>query len=378
MNKNPSQSLLPPGFADHLPPENAQESDAVNALMALYQSYGYKRVKPPLVEYEESLLGDGPGAALKDETFRLMDPVSHKMLALRSDSTPQISRIAAFRLGDIARPLRLTYANDVVRTRASQERLARQFTQVGCEIFGDITLGEQAEIAVLSVLGLYEIGIQNVTIDLALPRLLGALCDLCKVDEAERGAISEAVRRRDRDFFALQKSKIQKIIYALLDTDLSTQDKIKKLQNMGDKALKALAGDVLDIFDSLCVVKQDLRLDDLNISLDVFEHKGFDYHSGVAFTLFAKGLRGELGRGGQYHVDQDGSKATGFTLYMDTIRSGFEIKSAQKTILVSFDESWSELQKLQTDGWITVRGDLKNVPDKCTHIYKNNEIKDAK
>ena len=58
-------------------------------------------VKPPLLEFEDSLLA-GSGAAVADQTFRLMDPDSQRMMGLRADTTPQVARIATTRLA--ARP----------------------------------------------------------------------------------------------------------------------------------------------------------------------------------------------------------------------------------------------------------------------------------
>ena len=69
----------------------------VEALIACFASHGYDRVKPPLVEFEDSLFA-GPGAAMTDNTFRLMDPLSQRMMGLRADTTVQIARIAATRL----------------------------------------------------------------------------------------------------------------------------------------------------------------------------------------------------------------------------------------------------------------------------------------
>lgn len=48
------------------------------------------------------------------QTFRLMDPDTRRMMALRPDITPQIARIAATRLPDMPRPLRLSYAGPCV------------------------------------------------------------------------------------------------------------------------------------------------------------------------------------------------------------------------------------------------------------------------
>ena len=81
-----SRALLPAGFADLLPPEAGFEAATVERLMAAFAAQGYARVKPPLVEFEDSLLG-GSGAAMARHSFRLMDPVSQRMLALRPDMT---------------------------------------------------------------------------------------------------------------------------------------------------------------------------------------------------------------------------------------------------------------------------------------------------
>ena len=62
---------------------------------------------------------------------------------------------------------------------------------------------------------------------------------------------------------------------------------------------------------------------DLPLTIDFVEHRGFDYHTGVAFSLFAEGHSGELGRGGRYRApapvdgDPEGEPAVGFSLFME-------------------------------------------------------------
>ncbi len=91
-----NQALLPAGFQDVLPPQAAQEAAVVERLIACFMGRGYERVKPPLLEFEETILA-GAGAAVAQQTFRLMDPVSQRMMGLRADMTPQVARIAATR-----------------------------------------------------------------------------------------------------------------------------------------------------------------------------------------------------------------------------------------------------------------------------------------
>src|ERR1700709_294440 len=84
----PNPALLPAGLRDVLPPDAETEASAVEALMTVFAAHGYQRVKPPLLEFEDSLLA-GSGVAVSDQTFRLMDPDSQRMMGLRAGTTPR-------------------------------------------------------------------------------------------------------------------------------------------------------------------------------------------------------------------------------------------------------------------------------------------------
>ena len=78
----PSGGLLPAGLSDLMPAEAMGEAAVINSLMSSLTALGYARVKPPLVEFEETLLADGPGASLATNSFRVMDPQSSRMMAI--------------------------------------------------------------------------------------------------------------------------------------------------------------------------------------------------------------------------------------------------------------------------------------------------------
>ncbi len=90
-------ALLPEGMHDALPPDAGHEARVIARLGEHFTRYGYERVTPPLIEFEESLLA-GPGAGVARHMFRLMDPISQRMMGLRADMTTQVARIAMTRL----------------------------------------------------------------------------------------------------------------------------------------------------------------------------------------------------------------------------------------------------------------------------------------
>ena len=121
MIDNPEHALLPAGLSDLLPPYAAHEEELATRLCSCFSSVGYELVKPPLLEFETALL-KGIGADVAGETFRLMDPVSHRMTAVRADITPQIARLAWRQLNRSPRPLRVMYNGEVLRATVGGTR----------------------------------------------------------------------------------------------------------------------------------------------------------------------------------------------------------------------------------------------------------------
>src|SRR6476469_6982256 len=192
----PSPALLPAGLRDLLPPDAETEASAVEALMDVFAAHGYQRVKPPLLEFEDSLLA-GSGAAVAEQTFRLMDPVSQRMMGLRADTTPQVARIAATRLGLQSRPLRLCYAGQVLRVRGTQLAPERQLPQVGIELIGSAAAAADAEVALVAAEALRRAGVPSVSLDITLPTMAPALLDAAGVPPALRQRLARALDRKD-------------------------------------------------------------------------------------------------------------------------------------------------------------------------------------
>lgn len=354
--KDTERALLPSGMIDLLPPEAEQEAKAISILMKKYAAFGYQLIKPPLVEFEDSLFAEGPGAALAEETFRLMDPNSHRMMGVRSDMTPQIARIAAVRLAQEERPLRLCYTGNVLRTRSDQQRPERQFTQVGCELIGTNDPEADIESCVLAVLGLKAIGLNDITIDLSLPQLIGKIFDDLGLPDDEKTSIEAALCQRNRDVVQDAPQVFRDLMECggAGEKALAALEKIKLPKNA-----KADVETIKVIYTGVQKALAELAVDDVSVSIDPLERKGFEYHSHFGFALFAKHTRGELGRGGHYEVrfgaDENTETAAGFTLYMDSIRRALPVPEQKEMKDVAADTSWAEIEKIQQGGQVVVR-----------------------
>lgn len=384
MNKdNTNIALLPSGFADLLPPEAGREADAIARLMGVFSSFGYHRVKPPLVEFEESLVAPGPGAKLAQTMFRLMDPVSHRMMGVRSDITAQIARIVSSRLKGEARPLRLTYANDVLRTKGSQQRTARQFTQVGCEIIGPADMQADIEICIVALEGMRRAGIGAVTLDIAMPHVLHGVLNHFEMDEAQRKDVSAALADRDVERLGGVAGDAAGMLQSLVKAAGPIEHALDDLRGL--TLPESAAVEIIklsDFYDGLKKALEEFGITDVSVSLDPVETSGFEYHSGLAFALFSADARSPLGRGGRYDIEfgeGETESACGFTLYMDTVRTAMPKLDPKKIVFVSADEGWGVIKALQEEGWIVTRGAAQgDGRGESTHIYKDGKIEEIK
>lgn len=339
-DKNPL--LLPAGFYDLLPPDARKESSAVAQLLASFESYGYEQVNPPLMEFETTLL-EGRGATLASQTFRVMDPMSRNMMGMRPDMTLQIARIARSRMASIPRPLRLCYAGPILHIKPEALQNERQLTQAGIELIGSGSLHADAEVMMVAARALEALGIKGVSIDINLPGLLARLCPEIQQDESLAAALGQAVMRRDSAGVERLPLKQAKTVASLLMASGDTEKTLKLMESLALPEVAELRT-IISLLKSYCP--------QTHFTLDPLEFRGFDYHQGISFSLFAQGLRHELGRGGRYEVEQQA--ATGFTLYVTHLLDLLPNPAPAKRVLLPKGTSPEIGERLRSEGWITV------------------------
>jgi len=362
----PNPALLPSGLHDLLPPEADREAALVERLAASFSAHGYERVKPPLLEFEDSLFA-GTGAAVAEQTFRLMDPVSQRMMGLRADTTPQVARIAATRLGHWARPLRLSYAGQVLRVSGTSRDATRQLPQAGIELIGVDSAEADAEVAAVTVAALADVGMRDVSLDITLPRLTPTLFEALGVPAEARRALSRALDRKDAAAVAAQGSAAgipPHLLPSLLAAAGPAEGALAALAAAPLPApARAIADHAARVVAAIAAATPALR-----ITLDPVEFRGLRYHTGVSFTLFGPGLTGELARGGRYMSGEE--PATGMTLYPDALRRALTPPPGRKRLFLPLGTPAAQAAALRAEGFATVAAlSPADTPQRlrCTH-----------
>lgn len=297
--------LLPEGLRDRLPGEAAAGFSRVAAMLGAITGAGFAQVSPPLVEYEEGLAARLQGK--RTDLARFVDPKSQRLLAVRSDITPQVARIAATVLADAPRPLRLGYAGQVVKLASGGLDPARERTQLGAELIGADTVDAALEIVALALATLRAGGAQDVTVDLTLPDLVSTLCS--RVETPER--IEQIDHLLDmKDAGGLSAAGLDHWL-PLLGAMGEPQIALAALKKFDHTGLLASR------IDGIARIADALAAQGARVTVDPTERHGFEYQSWFGFSLFA-GDR-EVGRGGSYAIAGTNEPAAGFSIYPDTL-----------------------------------------------------------
>ncbi|WP_288016558.1 ATP phosphoribosyltransferase regulatory subunit [Blastomonas sp.] len=304
--------ILPAGLADLLPPRAEQAARLTRSAMDVLAGHGYDRVSPPLVEYERSLAARMQGTG-RQHLFRMVDPSSMRTLAIRSDITVQVGRVATTLMASAPRPLRLSYAGQVLRIASDQLNPERERLQIGAELIGHDNIAAAQEVVRIAIEALAEAGVTGITIDLTLPDLVDTLAGTAF--PLPQGQISSVRRELDMKdaggLTALGADAYLPLLYAMGPFEAAI-----------DSLAAIDAGGVLA--SRITALRQIVAAlpDDVTVTLDPTERHGFEYQSWFGFSLYADGCAGVLGRGGTYAIpDGKGGEevATGFSLYPDAL-----------------------------------------------------------
>jgi len=371
------RALLPAGLLDSLPPDAAQRAAVIERLIAEFGAHGYERVEPPLVEFEDSLLPSGLAGG--PEIFRLMDPLSQRMMGVRADMTIQVARIATTRLAGRPRPLRLSYAGDVLRVKGTQLRPERQFAQVGVELIGAPSVAADVEVVRLAADALAAIGVAELSIDLNAPPLVPSVFAAFGLAGKPAAALRAALDRKDADAVAASAGPAAAALGGLLAATGPARAALMLLTTVelpeAARAHRArLAAVVAALLDSVPA---------LRLTVDPVENRGFEYHTGIGFTLFGRGVRGELGRGGRYLAGGGvgAEPATGFSLFMDTVLRAVPESAPVSRIFLPSGTTLERARALRELGWVTVAGlEPAGEPASearrlgCSHVWQDDAI----
>ncbi len=285
---------IPSGTRDVLPDEMRELRAITDALRGVFESEGYGEVWTPALEYEDVLRRGGTGAA---PAYRVFDDHG-EVLALRSDMTVPIARLAATRYAAAEPPLRFCYQAHAYRAVRPHRGQMREFMQAGVELIGAPAPEGTAELLrvmcrALDATGLrgYRIGLGDASLYPGLLRALDVPAEACD------RLLKELVTR---DFVGLEREARR---LGLGTEEAEALVRVPQLRG-GPDVLEALDRGSVPVAGALTGLRRVLELLEEPVAerviFDLGLSRGLGYYTGAVFDVLDPALGAPIGGGGRY------------------------------------------------------------------------------
>lgn len=317
MNGGQLEKAMPAGSKVFLPNQAERKRRVETRLLEVFARWGFRQIVTPAFDLYEP----GAGGQVRDaQTFRLVDRETGGLLALRSDVTPQIARLAGTVLADHPRPLRLSYATNVFRHAHVAGVLQREFWQAGVELIGLVSLEADVEMIAIAVECLQQNGVENIRMSLSHSAFIRGLLDELRLNDGRQDDLLDAVSRRDA-------SSLESLIARLPSKSGDARVFLDLPELFGGKEILARAGKKVKnrvskkAVEELEQVQRMLEMYGLadRVIYDLSDFRDFDYYTGVLFEGFVEGSGYPVCGGGRYDrlVGQYGTDALGTGIAID-------------------------------------------------------------
>jgi ATP phosphoribosyltransferase regulatory subunit len=270
--------------------------------------------------------------------------MSGRTLGLRADITPQVARIDAHLLNR-AGVTRLCYAGSVAHARTPVGSSAREDLQLGAEIYGCATWEADFEVITLLLKTLSIAGLGKVYLDLSHAGILSGIFADHKLDKETIEILYGLLQTKDRPRLSKLavglSAKTTEALMALTELNGPCAEVLAKAKKILPKHA-AIDQALADLDHLVAAVSSSGGLE---LSIDLADLRGYQYHSGVMFAAYVEKWPQPIARGGRYdHVGQAFGRsrpATGFSLDLLTLANLSPTKVHQLAILAPWLEDVS-------------------------------------
>lgn len=348
MKTNPFLPQIAYGTRDFLPHEAQRKRVLENRLATLFANWDYDEVITPTFEYWETVAVASENNSYGQNMFKFFDQ-TNRLLVLRPEMTTPMARVAATRLHEADRPLRLAYLANVFRQEEYQAGRQCEFNQAGVELMGVPGAAADAEVIALAVEAMASCGLKDFQISLGHMQFISGLMEESHLSVTQRQKIKQLLM--SRDLVALKEVVAQSglseaVQQVLLELPL-LHGREELLAKARTYAHHAISRQALDELAQLFELLKSYGVSEY-VEFDLGMIRDFDYYTGVVFEGYTPGLGFPICGGGRYDkmlasFGTD-SPATGFALGLERVllaleRQHIELDIAKKRIYVGWKES---------------------------------------
>ena len=313
--------------------------------------WGYEEVRTPTLEYLYLFTATGtltPSMLNKVYSFLDWDGWSGERVVLRPDGTIPIARYYIEHIPQQELAKLFYIANVFMFEQTGGE--TRERWQCGAELIGGGSTAADAELTVMALEVLKQLGIADIQIKLCHAGVIRALLAKLELSPAEQARTFDQILDGDAEALARIKPRGRRqgeALSLLLNQQGKSPGFLKNLKALFDMPELAPS---LDNFIGIAELLEALGYDYL---IDMASGRGFEYYTGIMFQLF-KGEE-KMGGGGRYDalVPLMGGRdtpASGFALYIDHLMKVINLEQGaepvRREVLIKAEASQAQKEGL--------------------------------
>ena len=337
----------PEGVRDIYSLEYGKKSVLEEKLQNVFHLYGYHDIQTPTFEYFD-VFGKEIGTTPVKELYKFFDREGNT-LVLRPDITPSIARAAMTVFDSENLPIRLCYKGNTFVNQSSYQGRLHENTQVGAEFIGIDSVEADAEMVVMAVDSLREVGLKEFQIHIGSVDFFESLIEETGLSAEDEARLRELII--NRNYFGVEELLEQAQAKVTTKTALLVLEELIGGSEVLKEAKKiALNNKTLDAVRRLeelhgLLVSYGV---DKYITYDLSMIGNYDYYTGIIFRGYTYGTGDAIVKGGRYdHLMEKFGKASpsiGFVIVVDELMNAFarqklEIPYKLKNTLILYDEN---------------------------------------
>lgn len=339
----------------------------VKQLETLYGAWGYLPVKTPVFDFFDIYQSLFPFESL-NSIYRFIDREGD-LLMLRSDATLFLAKQLGNILKDSDLPLRVYYADTILRHQDKEDISNNEFFQTGAELIGIPGLSGDMEVLTLMVTTLQELKLDSACLHIGSRRLFNSLISLKEENNTYtdiQNKLQDALKYREREeiisaFTETGYDKNTAKQFADILLFIGTPEDYQAFLNKA-KAEKNVPAEAEAALTHLSAVSEQLKtvFPQQQIRIDLSEIGAQPYYSGIAFQVYLEGVATSIASGGRYDelLDFFGYRApaVGFSLLQRKAEDKIHFEEPEKkpeTIEVkpdNFAEAYKKAVKMRNEG----------------------------
>ena len=357
------------GTRDYYPEEKRLQNYIFNVWRRVSERFGYEEYGAPTLEPLEVYAAKSGQELANEQTYTFTDR-GGRIVAIRPEMTPTISRMIAARRQEMAYPARLYSVANFMRYERPQRGREREFWQLNTDVFGIDTVRADSEIIVMAEAIMKEFGAKDKDFVIRVNNRLLVNFIMVKylgLDETQAHLMVKLFDRKDKIAAAEFKDQATEILGNKATDGLSKLNSLMSAKNVADLPMdiktSTPAVEIAELFSllELAGVK--------SVKFDMTLMRGLDYYTGTVFEVFdtdPDNSRSVLG-GGRYDglVGMFGAEpisAVGMAQGGTTIENFLEAHSLLPSLASS------------TDIYIVVLGDVQKAADKLAKHLRSEGV----